>query len=273
MPLNRGMDTERSCVAEDGLINHHWEERTLAPVQRKASAKKWEWVSRGAGRGWGREDFWDSIWNVNEENSQFFKKGWKKKHLNLFEPICKPCGCVWPVLQQGGHVTIHNPLPVLPSKATWMSLVCLEAMDDHRPCCPQWPCWYAWPVLRPRTKLVFMVHALSEGHVDACNLCFHRRPRWCSLSLLSLKAIWMPMIHAAARVLIDVCDPHCCQEICWCLWPRCGQRPCWCLWSMLPLKPMRLFIVCTATWTHVDVQGHGLTRNHMEVHTLCSCWL
>jgi hypothetical protein len=31
-------------------------------------AKKWEWVGRGAGQGEGIRDFWDSIWNVNEEN-------------------------------------------------------------------------------------------------------------------------------------------------------------------------------------------------------------
>jgi hypothetical protein len=41
-----------------------------APVQRDSRAKKWEWVGRGAGRGGGEGigDFWDSIWNVNEEN-------------------------------------------------------------------------------------------------------------------------------------------------------------------------------------------------------------
>jgi hypothetical protein len=61
-------------VAEDGLIGHHWEERLLvlqrlyAPVQGNARARKREWVGLGAGRGESIGDFWDSIWNVNEEN-------------------------------------------------------------------------------------------------------------------------------------------------------------------------------------------------------------
>jgi hypothetical protein len=38
-----------------------------APVQGKARAKKWEWVGRGVGGGMG--DFWDSIGNVNKENT------------------------------------------------------------------------------------------------------------------------------------------------------------------------------------------------------------
>jgi hypothetical protein len=59
-------------VAEDGLAGHHWEERPLgdslyAPVQGNARAKKWEWVNWGEGEGMG--DFWDSIGNVNEENT------------------------------------------------------------------------------------------------------------------------------------------------------------------------------------------------------------
>jgi hypothetical protein len=37
-----------------------------APVQGNARAKKWEWVGRGAGQGEGIGNFWDSIWNVNE---------------------------------------------------------------------------------------------------------------------------------------------------------------------------------------------------------------
>ena len=39
-----------------------------APEQGNAKAKKWEWVGRGAGHGEGKGDFWDSIWNVDEEN-------------------------------------------------------------------------------------------------------------------------------------------------------------------------------------------------------------
>jgi hypothetical protein len=39
-----------------------------APVQGNARAKKWEWVGRGVG-GEHMGDFWDSIGNVNEENT------------------------------------------------------------------------------------------------------------------------------------------------------------------------------------------------------------
>jgi hypothetical protein len=46
-----------------------------APVQGNARAKKWEWVGKGVG-GEGMGDFWDSIGNVNEENTSknYFKK-------------------------------------------------------------------------------------------------------------------------------------------------------------------------------------------------------
>jgi hypothetical protein len=37
-----------------------------APVQGNSRAKKWEWVGRGVGV---FGDFWDSIENVNEENT------------------------------------------------------------------------------------------------------------------------------------------------------------------------------------------------------------
>jgi hypothetical protein len=39
-----------------------------ASVQGKAKAKKWEWVGGGA-----CGDFWDSIGNVNEKNTQLEK--------------------------------------------------------------------------------------------------------------------------------------------------------------------------------------------------------
>ena len=39
-----------------------------APVQGNAGAKKWAWVGRGMG-GEDMGDFWDSIGNVNEENT------------------------------------------------------------------------------------------------------------------------------------------------------------------------------------------------------------
>ena len=40
-------------VAEDDLVDHHWEERFLGLANficpRNTSAKKWEWVGRGTG--------------------------------------------------------------------------------------------------------------------------------------------------------------------------------------------------------------------------------
>jgi hypothetical protein len=49
-------------VAEDGLVDHQSEERSLvlqrlyAPVQETARARKWEWVGWGAGWGEGIGD-------------------------------------------------------------------------------------------------------------------------------------------------------------------------------------------------------------------------
>ena len=46
-------------VAEDGLVGHQWEKRPLvlqrsyAPVQGNAGARKWEWMGWGAGQGEG----------------------------------------------------------------------------------------------------------------------------------------------------------------------------------------------------------------------------
>jgi hypothetical protein len=60
-------------VSKDGLVSHHWKERPfglanfICPLQGNARAKKGEWVGRGVGVGMG--DFWDSIGNVNEENT------------------------------------------------------------------------------------------------------------------------------------------------------------------------------------------------------------
>jgi hypothetical protein len=54
-------------VAEDGLVDHQWEERPLvlrrsyAPEQGNVRARKQEWVGWIAGRGEGIGGFWDSI--------------------------------------------------------------------------------------------------------------------------------------------------------------------------------------------------------------------
>jgi hypothetical protein len=60
-------------VSEDGLVSHQWKERPIGranfiyrgtPVPRSGSG----WVGECVG------DFWDSIGNVNEINTQFKKK-------------------------------------------------------------------------------------------------------------------------------------------------------------------------------------------------------
>ena len=54
-------------VAENGLVGHQWEERPLvlqrscAPVQENARARKWEWGGWGAGWREGIGSFEDSI--------------------------------------------------------------------------------------------------------------------------------------------------------------------------------------------------------------------
>jgi hypothetical protein len=54
-------------VAEDGLLGHHWEERSLvcerlyAPIQGNTRASFQEWVGWRAGWGEGIRDFWGSI--------------------------------------------------------------------------------------------------------------------------------------------------------------------------------------------------------------------
>ena len=62
-------------VSKGGLVSHHWKERPfglanfICPLQGNARAKKGEWVGRGLGGGWVWGDLWDSIENVNEENT------------------------------------------------------------------------------------------------------------------------------------------------------------------------------------------------------------
>ena len=56
--------------SEDGLVGHHWNERPIGhanficPNMGNARAKKWEWVGERV------RDFWDSIGNVIEINTQ-----------------------------------------------------------------------------------------------------------------------------------------------------------------------------------------------------------
>jgi hypothetical protein len=61
-------------VAEDGLVSHHWEERPIGQANfichSTGECQGHEVGVGGEGSGGeGMGDFWDSIWNVNEENT------------------------------------------------------------------------------------------------------------------------------------------------------------------------------------------------------------
>jgi hypothetical protein len=61
--------TLAAYVSEDGLVGHHWTRKLYMPQYRGTPGPKsgsgwvgeWGWESMG--------DFWDSIGNVNEENT------------------------------------------------------------------------------------------------------------------------------------------------------------------------------------------------------------
>jgi hypothetical protein len=61
-------------VSKDGLVGHHWKERPIGlanfigPSTGEPQGQKGEWVGRELG-GVGMGDLWDSIENVNEENT------------------------------------------------------------------------------------------------------------------------------------------------------------------------------------------------------------
>jgi hypothetical protein len=66
--------TLAACVSKDGLVGHHWKERPIGHANF-ICLSTWErqgqevWVGRGVGGGEGMGNFWDSIENVNEENT------------------------------------------------------------------------------------------------------------------------------------------------------------------------------------------------------------
>jgi hypothetical protein len=68
--------------SEDGLVGHQWKERPIGLANfiwlstGDTRAKKWEWVGECGG------DFWDSIGNVNEINTQLKKIKSEKKEYN-----------------------------------------------------------------------------------------------------------------------------------------------------------------------------------------------
>jgi hypothetical protein len=58
-------------VSEDDLVGHHWKERTIGLANFIClSTGERQGQEAGVGGGWGVwGDFWDSIGNVNEENT------------------------------------------------------------------------------------------------------------------------------------------------------------------------------------------------------------
>ena len=66
--------TLAAYVSKDGLVGPQWKERPIGlanficPSTGERQAQKREWVGRGLG-GVGMGDFWNSIGNVNEENT------------------------------------------------------------------------------------------------------------------------------------------------------------------------------------------------------------
>jgi hypothetical protein len=72
-------------VSEDGLVSHQWKERPIGLTNficlstgERQGQEVGVWGGGVGGEGMG--DFWDSIGNVNEENT-YFKKHVKKKEL------------------------------------------------------------------------------------------------------------------------------------------------------------------------------------------------
>jgi hypothetical protein len=61
-------------VSKDGLVGHHWKERPIGlanficPSTGERQGQKGGWGGLRSG-GMGMGDFWDSIGNVNEENT------------------------------------------------------------------------------------------------------------------------------------------------------------------------------------------------------------
>jgi hypothetical protein len=60
-----------ACLSKDGLVGHHWIERTIGLVNficlSTGECQGNGWVGELGGAGMG--DFWDTIGNVNEENT------------------------------------------------------------------------------------------------------------------------------------------------------------------------------------------------------------
>jgi hypothetical protein len=66
--------TLAAYVSKDGLVGHHWKERPIGLANficpftgERQGQKVWGGGEEGGGEGMG--DFWDSIGNVNEENT------------------------------------------------------------------------------------------------------------------------------------------------------------------------------------------------------------
>jgi hypothetical protein len=73
--------TLAAYVSKDVLVGHHWKERPIGLVNficPSTGERQGQKVGVGSRRE-GMGDFWDSIGNVNEENTQL-----KKTHMIIF---------------------------------------------------------------------------------------------------------------------------------------------------------------------------------------------
>lgn len=70
---------------------------------------------------------------------------------------------------------------------------------------------------------------------------------------------------------------RCHQGTCLVLRFYCDQGLCWCPWLISPPKTMPMSIVCAATWSHFDAQGHAAARGHdvggLHCHLRPHWWL
>jgi hypothetical protein len=89
--------TLAAYVSKDGLVGHHWKERPIGLANficPSTGEHQGQYVGEDGWESMG--DFWDSIGNVNEENTSlkiFFKKMGKKKRKKIVLGITNP-GCL-----------------------------------------------------------------------------------------------------------------------------------------------------------------------------------
>lgn len=158
--------------------------------------------------------------------------------------------------------------PTFPPRTTQMSLVCAAVWTRGPYCCHR-SRWCEWPAL-PLEAIVMPVSVLPLRAMSG------------SVVLLQPESVLMTMAHATTKGHVGVRGLLCS------LWP------CWCSRALLQSEAMLMRVACAATWGHVDIRGLPLraspasivllhlgavsvvcavTRNRVEAHDTCSCWL